>query len=113
MKEYLFSYGTLQKPNVQVELFGRLLHGTPDVLEHYKLVGIEINDEKFLATGADKHQKTLAHSTDPSDVIEGMVFEISPDELLMADTYEPVNYKKIKVKLRSGKGAWIYVADLE
>jgi hypothetical protein len=113
MKEYLFSYGTLQKQNVQLELFGRLLRATPDVLEHYKIVSIEINDEKFLATGADKQQKTLAWSTDPNDVIEGMVFEITTDELFMADAYEPVNYKRIKVKLRSGKDAWIYIAYVD
>jgi hypothetical protein len=93
-------------------LFGRLLNGIPDVLEHYKIVSIEINDEKFLSTGADKQQKTLAWSTDPNDVIEGMVFEISMDELMMADRYEPVNYERIKVKLRSGKDAWIYIADV-
>ena|SRR6185503_11441701 len=113
MKEYLFSYGTLQQQNVQVELFGRLLQGIPDMLEHYRIVSIEINDEKFLATGADKYQKTLARSTDPNDVIEGMVFEISPDELLTADRYEPVNYKRIKVKLRSGRNAWIYLTHVE
>jgi hypothetical protein len=113
MKEYLFSYGTLQKPNVQLELFGRLLNGMQDVLEYYKLVDIEIMDEKFLATGADKHQKTLTHSTDPNDVIEGMVFEISPTELVLADNYEPVNYKRIKVRFRSGKEAWIYIADVQ
>src|SRR6476619_6865805 len=101
MKEYLFSYGTLQKQNVQVELFGRLLNGTRDVLEHYRIVEIEIRDEKFLATGADKCQKTLGWSSDPNDVIEGMVFEMSRDELLMADRYEPANYKRIEVKLRS------------
>jgi gamma-glutamylcyclotransferase (GGCT)/AIG2-like uncharacterized protein YtfP len=113
MKEYLFSYGTLQKQNVQVELFGRLLNGTRDVLEHYRIVEIEIRDEKFLATGADKYQKSLASSTDPNDAIEGMVFEMSQDELLIADRYEPANYKRIEVKLRSGKEAWIYIADVE
>jgi hypothetical protein len=110
MTEHLFSYGTLQKQYVQLQLFGRRLYGTPDVLEHYRIVDIEIRDEKFLATGEDEWQKTLARSTDPNDIIEGMVFEISMDELMMADRYEPVNYKRIKVKLRSGREAWIYIA---
>ena len=39
-----------------------------------------------------------------------MVFEITVEELLHADKYEPANYKRIKVKLESGKEAWIYVA---
>ncbi|HET6995042.1 MAG TPA: gamma-glutamylcyclotransferase family protein [Chitinophagaceae bacterium] len=113
MKEQLFSYGTLQKQNVQLELFGRLLPGARDILEHYRIVQIEIKDEKFLATGEDNYQNTLAWSADSNDIIEGMVFDISPAELLMADKYEPVNYKRIKVKLRSGREAWIYIADME
>lgn len=32
MKEYLFSYGTLQRDEVQLELFGRLLTGKKDPL---------------------------------------------------------------------------------
>jgi hypothetical protein len=28
MKEYLFSYGTLQKEKVQLDLFGRILKGS-------------------------------------------------------------------------------------
>jgi hypothetical protein len=39
-----------------------------------------------------------------------MVFEVSTDELLVADKYEPANYKRVKVELDSGKKAWIYIA---
>ena len=53
MKEYLFSYGTLQKDKVQLDLFGRLLNGTKDILKGYKLFPIEIKDEKFLAKGEE------------------------------------------------------------
>ena len=59
MKELLFSYGTLQKEKVQMELFGRLLQGTKDVLEAYKISFIEIKDEAFLSKGEDKQQRTL------------------------------------------------------
>ena len=110
MKEFLFSYGTLQKEKVQVELFGRLLQGTKDILEGYQLSSIEIKDEAFLSKGEDKHQRTLIPSNNNDDKVEGTVFEISGEELLLADKYEPGNYKRIKVSLRSGKQAWIYVA---
>jgi gamma-glutamylcyclotransferase (GGCT)/AIG2-like uncharacterized protein YtfP len=109
MKENLFSYGTLQKTQVQLKLFGRLLDGERDVLKGYKLSPIEIKDESFLAKGEDKYQLTLIPSKD--DMVEGTVFAISEEELLSADRYEPENYKRIKVALRSGKEAWIYVAD--
>ncbi|MEI9911041.1 MAG: gamma-glutamylcyclotransferase family protein [Bacteroidota bacterium] len=111
MKEYLFSYGTLQKDKVQVELFGRLLQGTKDTLEGYRLATIEIKDELFLSKGEEKYQLTLIPSTDSTESIEGTVFEISEEELLLADKYEPDNYKRIKVSLQSGKEAWIYAAS--
>ncbi len=110
MKEYLFSYGTLQKDKVQLELFGRLLSGAKDILKGYKLSSIEIKDETFLSKGERKYQLTLISSKDDADVIEGMVFEISEEELIAADKYEPDNYQRIKVSLQSGEEAWIYVA---
>ena len=110
MKENLFSYGTLQKKNVQLELFGRLLNGTKDILKGYKLSSIEIKDEAFLAKGEEKFQKTLVPTKNDADIINGTVFEISEEELRLADKYEPDNYQRIKVALQSGKEAWIYFA---
>ena len=111
MKENLFSYGTLQKEKVQIKLFGRLLHGTKDRLNGYKLSSIEIKDESFLSKGEEKIQFTVTLTHDKKDSIEGTVFEIREKELLLADSYEPRNYKRIRVKLETGKKAWIYVLD--
>ena len=108
MKEYLFSYGTLQKDEVQLELFGRLLAGTKDILKGYKTSSIEIRDESFLSKGEQKYQLTAIISDDKTDTIEGTVFEITRDELLIADEYEPEEYERVKVQLESGKQAWVY-----
>ena len=110
MNENLFSYGTLQKEEVQIELFGRFLNGVKDVLRGYKSVSIEITDEAFLAKGEDKIQTTLVPTNNENDIIEGMVFEISKEEILLSDKYEPTGYKRVEVKLDSRKAAWIYVA---
>ena len=110
MGEYLFSYGTLQKTEVQLKLFGRVLNGTMDVLKGWKISPIEIKDEKFLAKGEEKSQKTLIATNNDADIVEGTIFEISEEELLLADTYEPDNYKKIEVALASGKETQVYVA---
>jgi len=110
MKEYLFSYGTLQKEKVQLDLFGRILPGSPDVLRGYKVSTIEITDERFLSKGGGKYQRTLAISDDKNDLIKGTVLELTKEELLTADKYEPGNYKRTDVVLDSGKRAWIYVA---
>lgn len=110
MKEYLFSYGTLQRDEVQLKLFGRLLHGTKDRLKGYKLSSIEIKDENFLSKGEQNIQSTLIPSPDQNDSIEGTVLEISGEELLLADNYEPDNYKRVELRLGSGRKAWIYMA---
>jgi|SRR3954471_19676721 hypothetical protein len=109
MKEYLFSYGTLQKREVQADLFGRTLAGSADVLRGYKVSTIEIMDTAFLSKGEGKYQKTLIIS-DANDIVDGTALEITGEELVLADKYEPKNYKRIKVMLESGKEAWIFVA---
>src|SRR5215510_10570524 len=105
MPEYIFSYGTLQKENVQLELFRRVLTGTRDILKGYAIVAIEITDASFLARGEDAQQRTLVCSKNESDSVEGIAFEMSAEELHEADKYEPANYKRIKVVLASGKEA--------
>lgn len=110
MKENLFSYGTLQKPEVQLKLFGRLLNGTKDTLKGYKSSSIETTDEAFLAKGEEKYQLTLISTNDENDFIRGTVFKVSEEELLTADEYEPIGYERIQVELESGKKAWMYVS---
>ena len=111
MIEYLFSYGTLQKEKTQLELFRRKLIGHPDHLPGYTIREITITDEIFLARGEDPIQRIVSHSGDPADSIMGMALEVTPEELLAADRYEPPGYTRVKVILGSGKHAWIYVAD--
>ena len=110
MKENLFSYGTLQKDTVQLALFGRLLHGSKDRLNDHQLASVEIKDGSFLSKGEQNYQLTVIPSTGNNDSIEGMVFEISAEELLLADNYEPAEYKRVIIALASGKKAWIYLA---
>ena len=110
MNEYLFSYGTLQKADVQLRLFGRRLTGTRDSLKGYTLSSIEITDESFLAKGEQTNQLTAVISDEEKDAIEGTAFEISEKDLLMANEYEPDNYQRIQVVLASGKQAWLYLA---
>lgn len=93
-----------------MDLFGRFLAGTTDVLRGYKVSTIEITDETFLSKGEGKYQDTLTISADKNDMVEGTVLEVTNEELLTADKYEPANYRRTKVTLESGKKAWIYIA---
>ena len=106
---YLFSYGTLQKEEVQRKLFGRNLDGLPTSLKGYKATPIEIRDEEFLSKGEESNQLIALPSLE-NDRIEGTLFEVTDEELALADSYEPVDYKRIKVLFESGKEGWIYTS---
>ncbi|TCC98720.1 gamma-glutamylcyclotransferase family protein [Pedobacter hiemivivus] len=111
MNEYLFSYGTLQKDKVQLETFGRLLKGSKDTLNGYKLSTIVIVDEDVLATSGQEIHLLAIPSEIPNDRIDGVIFEITDKELLAADGYETDAYQRVKLQFESGKEAWIYIAS--
>lgn len=107
--ERLFSYGTLQQESVQLANFGRRLKGSADVLTGWRLSTVQITDPEVLAESGLSVHKILVPGK-PSDEIDGVVFEITLEELAAADGYETDAYKRVKVKLRSGTEAWVYVA---
>lgn len=109
--ENLFSYGTLQKVEVQRATFGRTLEGRADTLLGYILKVIQIQDEDF----ARKHgaqQRNLQFTGINSDIVEGTVLRVTKNELELADSYEPAEYQRVLVKLRSGLDAWVYLVPL-
>lgn len=94
----LFSYGSLREPKVQLATFGRLLAGLPD-----ELLGFE------LGRALNKQLANVTRASDSSRVA-GMVFEVTPEELLAADRYERADaYVRMAVTLASGVEAWVYV----
>ena len=107
--EHLFSYGTLQLEEVQLETFGRKLDGQPDALLGYRLAMITITDEDFVARSGTADHRNLQFTGNSSDILEGMVFKVTRSELEQADEYEPEGYERVKVELRSGTNAWVFV----
>lgn len=97
--EYLFSYGTLREPNVQIELFGRELTAFDDVMTGYRAVPISLwNETHHLAV------------EDESGRIPGVVLALSEAELAVCDSYEPNEYRRVRAEMLSAKQAWAYVA---
>lgn len=107
--ERLFSYGTLQQESVQLANFHRRLKGHPDVVVGWRLSTVEIRDPTVLALSGLAVHKVLVPGK-PSDEVDGVVFELSPRELQAADGYETDAYQRVKVTLKSGTDAWVYVA---
>ena len=108
--ESLFSYGTLQSETVQLATFGRRLDGQPDALPGYTLEMIEIEDQDFVATSGTAHHRNLRFTGVTSDIVEGTRIALTKSELDLADSYEPSNYERIQVQLRSGATAWVYIS---
>lgn len=106
--ESLFAYGTLQDEAVQLATFGRKLAGQADALVGYRLVLVEVTDQEFAASNGAQ-QRSLQHTGLASDFVEGTAFLVSREELEQADEYEPTDYKRVAVQLRSGGTAWVYV----
>ncbi|PTT25410.1 UDP-N-acetylmuramate--alanine ligase [Chryseobacterium sp. HMWF028] len=100
----LFSYGTLQKEQVQLETFGRLLQGEKDILSGCKLNMLEITDPRSTAKSGQKYHPVLEFSGNDDDQVEGVLFDVTEAEILQAD-----EYKRIETVFKSGKKGFIYV----
>ncbi|WP_163408297.1 gamma-glutamylcyclotransferase family protein [Flavobacterium ajazii] len=104
--EQLFSYGTLQSKEIQMQVFNKVLTGTPDQLTGYKLKDLQIEEEfgiedYFVATPSEN----------PSDAVDGIVYNISSADLAKADQFESNAYKRVQITLKSGIVAWIYIEN--
>ncbi len=107
--QLLFTYGTLQYPDVQLGTFGRLVESEPDAIERYTIDYVEIPDERVVElSGAAVHPIVRA-TGDPRDKVTGAVLRITESELMAADEYEVALYRRIAVPLISGREAWLYV----
>ncbi|MBN9244526.1 MAG: gamma-glutamylcyclotransferase [Mesorhizobium sp.] len=106
---FLFSYGTLRYPQVQRATFGRELEGRPDALPGFARTMVAITDPEVIAKSGEASHPIVRHTGRPADEIDGVVFEITDDELAAADRYEVADYKRVAVRLRSGVEAFVYV----
>jgi gamma-glutamylcyclotransferase (GGCT)/AIG2-like uncharacterized protein YtfP len=103
----LFAYGTLQDNDVQEDLFGRILEGTPETLIGYELNEIQIEEEFGIV-----HYPIIMETNDSNDTIDGIVYEVTASELRQADLYEGKHYKRVEVQLQSNQKAWAYSVAL-
>ena len=98
MENKLFIYGTLANPKIQEEVWGRIIKGTPDVLNGYKKSKIKIDGETYPLIISSK-----------TGEVKGLAIELTKDELEKADEYETIAYKRKQVILESGISAWVYI----
>lgn len=102
--EKLFAYGTLKDKDIQENIFGHSLKGVPDRLIGYVVDYIQIEEEFGIA------KYPIINATEnPQDIVTGILYEITKEEVGFADTYEGMHYKRIEVTLESGNTAWAYI----
>jgi hypothetical protein len=106
----IFSYGSLQKEDVQQATFGRLLTGQPDQLVGFEPSLVPIGDASIAAASGRTHHANVTFSGNGQSRVTGTVFEITDAELAAADEYErAASYGRVATTLASGKRAWVYV----
>jgi hypothetical protein len=105
----LFSYGTLQLPEVQRANYGRLLEGRPDALVAYALRPLPITDPEVVRISGLAVHTIACRTGNPADRITGTVFALTPTELAATDAYEVDVYGRAEVQLESGARAFVYI----
>ncbi|GAA4393087.1 gamma-glutamylcyclotransferase family protein [Tsukamurella soli] len=110
MTHLLFSYGTLQLPAVQAEVFGGPIAGTPDAVVGFVVEQLTIEDPEVVALSGAAVHPVLVPGAATAEVV-GTVFEVTDAQLTAADDYEVDAYVRRGFPLRSGRTAWVYVLD--
>lgn len=97
MNKSLFVYGVLRDPRVQQTLLGRTLEGRRETLKGYKLV---LEGGKWPFPYIEKGL--------PSDEVEGIVLELTEDEMEKCAVFETPDFTRRRETLNSGEQAWIF-----
>ncbi len=99
--EKLFTYGTLQNPETQKQLLGRTLgEGLPDSLLGYRLA--KLTGIHYVYSILQPHSGSR---------VEGLLFEVSSEELEKLDDYEGNAYVRVSARLVSKTRAWVYIEN--
>ena len=107
----LFSYGTLQQPEVQLANYGRLVEGQADALPGYILAQLTIENARVVALSGKRVHTIARHTGNPRDRVDGTVLFLTQAELDASDTYEVDAYRRVEAQLESGRIAFVYVGE--
>ncbi|TDN92276.1 gamma-glutamylcyclotransferase family protein [Microbacterium sp. BK668] len=108
--QLLFSYGTLHDPQVQLDIFGRIIAGEDDVLPGYTVDYAEIEDYRVVDLSGLAVHPVVRATGNRHDKVVGKAMWLTADELDAADEYEVSLYVRESVALASGRDAWVYVS---
>jgi gamma-glutamylcyclotransferase (GGCT)/AIG2-like uncharacterized protein YtfP len=95
----VFTYGSLLNNNNRLLVLGREVDGTKDILIGYE----KIPHSKFYVYPTIKENK--------NSLVEGMVFDVSEEDMKNLDRYETHLYRRLEVILQSGVKALAYIEN--
>lgn len=107
----LFSYGTLRLPEVQRSVFGGEITGEADAVVGHRLEEVLIEDPRVVALSGSAVHPVLVPAE--AGEVPGTVFTLTDEQLAAADAYEVDAYRRVEVRLRSGRAAWVYCATFD
>jgi hypothetical protein len=87
--------------------FGRTLDSTQDALDGYRLATIRVGDWEAAKISGGHLQQILERGD--GEPVTGAVLHMTEMELRLADSYEPKEYTRVRVRLCSGTEAWVYL----
>ncbi|MBN2610300.1 MAG: gamma-glutamylcyclotransferase [Bacteroidales bacterium] len=96
----VFAYGTLKNPEKRKSIILRETNIEEDFLTGFRVEMVKLNGIFYPAA---------IHEPLSRDKIRGATFMVSEAELEKLDVYESDAYKRIRVKLLSGKQSWLYI----
>lgn len=109
--EKIFSYGTLQQKDVQNELLGRSLQGTPFTITGFAIKDIVIQDQAVIDLSGKRIHPGLVKTGQPTDQVSGTLFMVTPQELQAMDHYEVSDYQRLSV-IDGDQTFWVYIATI-
>lgn len=109
MTHLLFSYGTLRLTAVQEATFGRRMPMRSAELPGYVLDTVAITDPHVIELSGSAEHPFARATGEPTDIVDGVVLELTDDDLAAADAYEVDDYTRVAVTLSTGETAWLYV----
>ena len=100
MTTKLFIYGTLQDPNIQLELLGRICPGTYGLIDNHILI------RDWVVKGK-AYPRLFPHSI---GCVIGQIIEVTDEELEILDQYETDAYERgdIHVKDKGSVQTYFY-----
>lgn len=106
-KHLIFTYEISKSNDIQLQNNGDKHNGTKDTLSGYKIHSLDTEN----LTSDDSSQNQIAtKSADKSNQIEGLVFEITGEELIEVDKSEVSKSKRVMETTDLGAEVWVYVA---